>query len=44
VWLVRVAIGTIGRLALEPLQVTSPRDDWHRHLLRQTPLSRLLRR
>jgi protease PrsW len=28
------SIGPVGRLALEPLQVTSHRDDWHRHLLR----------
>ena len=26
------SIGTIGLLALKPLQVTSHRDDWHRHL------------
>jgi len=38
------SIGKTGLLALKPLQVTSPRDAWHRHLLRQTPLSRLLRR
>ena len=29
------AIGRTGLLALEPLQVTSGRDTWHRHLLRQ---------
>ncbi len=29
------AIGRTGLLALEPLQVTSGRDHWHRHLLRQ---------
>jgi protease PrsW len=33
------SIGKIGLLALKPLQVTSHRDDWHRHLLksRQAP-------
>jgi protease PrsW len=30
------SIGRTGLLALEPLQVTSSRDHWHRHLLRQT--------
>jgi RsiW-degrading membrane proteinase PrsW (M82 family) len=29
------SIGATGRLALKPLQVTSHRDAWHRHLLRQ---------
>jgi RsiW-degrading membrane proteinase PrsW (M82 family) len=29
------SIGTIGLLALKPLQVTSHRDTWHRHLLQQ---------
>ena len=29
------SIGPTGRLALRPLQVTSHRDAWHRHLLRQ---------
>lgn len=29
------SIGTTGLLALKPLQITSRRDDWHRHLLRQ---------
>jgi RsiW-degrading membrane proteinase PrsW (M82 family) len=29
------AIGRTGLLALEPLQVTSGRDHWHRHLLRR---------
>jgi RsiW-degrading membrane proteinase PrsW (M82 family) len=29
------AIGAAGLLALKPLQVTSHRDTWHRHLLRQ---------
>ena len=29
------SIGPAGLLALEPLQVTSRRDTWHRHLLRQ---------
>jgi RsiW-degrading membrane proteinase PrsW (M82 family) len=29
------SIGKIGLLALKPLQVTSHRDTWHRHLLRR---------
>lgn len=29
------SIGTPGMLALEPLQVTTPRDLWHRHILHQ---------
>jgi RsiW-degrading membrane proteinase PrsW (M82 family) len=29
------SIGTVGLLALKPLQVTSYRDTWHRHLLKQ---------
>jgi RsiW-degrading membrane proteinase PrsW (M82 family) len=29
------SIGALGRLALRPLQVTSYRDTWHRHLLEQ---------
>lgn len=29
------SIGATGRLALEPLVVTSHRDDWHRNLLRR---------
>jgi RsiW-degrading membrane proteinase PrsW (M82 family) len=29
------SIGPTGRLALEPLMVSSHRDDWHRHLLSQ---------
>jgi RsiW-degrading membrane proteinase PrsW (M82 family) len=29
------SIGTLGLLALKPLQVTSYRDTWHRHVLRQ---------
>ena len=29
------SIGTLGLLALKPLQVTSDRDTWHRHLLQQ---------
>jgi hypothetical protein len=29
------SIGRTGLLALKPLQVTSHRDDWHRHLLHQ---------
>ncbi len=28
------SIGTVGLLALKPLQVTSYRDTWHRHLLK----------
>ena len=31
----RNSIGPTGLLALKPLQVTSYRDDWHRHLLSQ---------
>ena len=31
----RRSIGPTGLLALEPLRVTSHRDDWHRHLLAQ---------
>jgi RsiW-degrading membrane proteinase PrsW (M82 family) len=34
------SIGPIGLLALKPLQVTSHRDDWHRHLLQQRAGSR----
>ena len=30
------SIGATGRLALKPLQVTTHRDHWHRHLLRQS--------
>jgi RsiW-degrading membrane proteinase PrsW (M82 family) len=29
------SIGTVGLLALKPLQVTSYRDTWHRHVLQQ---------
>ena len=29
------SIGTVGLLALKPLQVTNYRDTWHRHLLQQ---------
>jgi protease PrsW len=29
------SIGRVGRLALQPLQVTSDRDRWHRYLLKQ---------
>jgi len=29
------SIGTLGLLALKPLQVTTHRDRWHRHLLQQ---------
>lgn len=31
----RQSIGTAGLLALKPLQVTSRRDEWHRHVLQQ---------
>jgi len=31
----RTSIGRTGLLALEPLNVTSDRDHWHRHLLRR---------
>jgi RsiW-degrading membrane proteinase PrsW (M82 family) len=34
------SIGTVGLLALKPLQVTSYRDTWHRHLLQQARPSR----
>jgi len=34
------SIGTVGLLALKPLQVTSYRDTWHRHLLQQGRTSR----
>jgi RsiW-degrading membrane proteinase PrsW (M82 family) len=34
------SIGTAGLLALRPLQVTSHRDTWHRHLLQQGRASR----
>jgi hypothetical protein len=29
------SIGTVGLLALKPLQVTSYRDTWHRHVLKR---------
>jgi RsiW-degrading membrane proteinase PrsW (M82 family) len=32
---IRRSIGTLGLLALKPLQVTSHRDTWHRHVLKQ---------
>jgi RsiW-degrading membrane proteinase PrsW (M82 family) len=32
----RSSIGRTGRLALQPLQVTSDRDRWHRYLLQQS--------
>ena len=32
----RGSIGRTGLLALRPLQVTSRRDDWHRHVLHRT--------
>jgi hypothetical protein len=31
----RQSIGATGLLALKPLQVTSRRDEWHRHVLQQ---------
>lgn len=31
----RASIGRTGLLALRPLQITSRRDDWHRHVLNQ---------
>ena len=34
------SIGAVGLLALKPLQVTSYRDTWHRHLLQQGRASR----
>jgi RsiW-degrading membrane proteinase PrsW (M82 family) len=34
------AIGRTGLIALRPLQVTSDRDRWHRHLLRQARTGR----
>jgi RsiW-degrading membrane proteinase PrsW (M82 family) len=34
------SIGTVGLLALKPLQITSYRDTWHRHLLQQGRASR----
>jgi hypothetical protein len=34
------SIGTVGLLALKPLQITSYRDTWHRHLLQQGRTSR----
>jgi RsiW-degrading membrane proteinase PrsW (M82 family) len=33
-------IGALGLLALKPLQVTSHRDTWHRHLLQQARAAR----
>lgn len=33
--ILRASIGRTGLLALRPLQVTSHRDDWHRHVLHQ---------
>ena len=30
------SIGTVGLLALKPLQVTTTRDSWHRHVLEQS--------
>jgi len=32
----RRSIGPTGLLALKPLQVTTRRDAWHRHLLRRS--------
>ena len=39
----RRSIGRTGLLALEPLRMTSYRDDWHRHLLAQAALHEKLR-
>jgi hypothetical protein len=39
----RRSIGPAGLLALEPLRLTSHRDDWHRHLLSQAGLRERLR-
>ena len=36
----RQSIGTLGLLALKPLQVTSHRDDWHRHVLKSGTVRR----
>ena len=35
------SIGPTGRLALKPLHVTTHRDKWHRHLLRQSSRPRV---
>jgi len=40
----RTSIGRTGLLALKPLQITSHRDDWHRHLLSQAGLRDRIRR
>lgn len=40
----RRSIGPTGLLALKPLQVTSHRDDWHRHLLSQAGIRDRIRR
>jgi RsiW-degrading membrane proteinase PrsW (M82 family) len=39
----RRSIGPAGLLALEPLRLTSHRDDWHRHVLSQAGLRQRLR-
>jgi hypothetical protein len=39
----RRSIGRTGLLALEPLRMTSYRDDWHRHLLAQAEIRARLR-
>jgi hypothetical protein len=36
----RASIGPTGLLALRPLQVTSRRDEWHRHLLKGSRVRR----
>lgn len=38
------SIGKMGLLALKPLQITSGRDRWHRHLLQQRPRGRRIAR
>jgi len=40
----RRSIGRTGLLALEPLRVTSHRDDWHRHFLAQAGIRARVRR
>jgi RsiW-degrading membrane proteinase PrsW (M82 family) len=37
------SIGTLGRLALKPLQVTSYRDTWHHHVLQRGARRRIRR-
>ena len=36
----KASIGTIGRLALQPLQVSSDRDRWHRYVLEEAARAR----